>query len=160
MTQAGPQLRDIHLPADPSWWPPAPGWWILFATVLGLLVWLAVHLQRRASRRRWQRSVLNELERIATSRTAREDSSRLLAELSQLLRRASRLVDASAPALRGEAWLQFLDSSFEGEEFSSGSGRVLLEGPYRRRTDVDADALIDLVRRWLRHTVERQVGHV
>ncbi|MBP6325901.1 MAG: DUF4381 domain-containing protein, partial [Dokdonella sp.] len=27
MNADGPQLRDIHLPPDPSWWPPAPGWW-------------------------------------------------------------------------------------------------------------------------------------
>jgi hypothetical protein len=160
MSQSGPQLRDIHMPADPSWWPPAPGWWILFAIVLGALVWLTVRLRRRASRRRWQRSILDELTRISTSESARADSSRLLAELSQLLRRASRLVDANAPSLRGEAWLKFLDTSFEGEEFTKGSGRILLEGPYQRETNVDADALIDLVRRWLRHAVEQRVENV
>jgi hypothetical protein len=160
MSQPGPQLRDIHMPADPSWWPPAPGWWILCAIALGALVWMIVRLRRHASRRRWQRSILDELERISASEIVRRDSSRLLAELSQLLRRASRLVDASAPSLRGEAWLQFLDSSFEGDEFARGSGRILLEGPYQRKTSVDADALIDLVRRWLRHTVEQRVDHV
>jgi hypothetical protein len=160
MSQPGPQLRDIHMPADPSWWPPAPGWWIVFAIVLGLLTWLVIRLKRRASRRRWQRGILEELTRISESQLARADSSRLLAELSQLLRRASRLVDPGAPSLRGEAWLKFLDSSIGGEEFVKGSGRILLEGPYQRETSVDAEALIDLVRRWLRHAVEQQVDHV
>jgi hypothetical protein len=160
MSQPGPQLRDIHMPADPSWWPPAPGWWIVFAIALGLLAWLVIRLKRRASRRRWQRSILDELTRISASEVARADSSRLLAELSQLLRRASRLVDAGAPSLRGEAWLKFLDSSIGGEEFAKGAGRILLEGPYQRETRVDADVLIDLVRRWLSHAVEQQVDHV
>jgi hypothetical protein len=160
MSQAGPQLLDIHMPADPSWWPPAPGWWILSVFVLGLLIWMTARLRRRASRRRWQRSVLDELDRITAGEVARTDSSRLLAELSLLLRRASRLVDAGAPSLRGEAWLQFLDASLGGEEFVKGSGRILLDGPYRRETDVDADALIGLVRRWLKHVVEQRVENV
>ncbi len=44
------QLRDIHLPADPEWWPPAPGWWIL-ALIAGVVlvygVWRLIA--------RWQR---------------------------------------------------------------------------------------------------------
>jgi len=26
-------LRGLHLPQDPAWWPPAPGWWIALALV-------------------------------------------------------------------------------------------------------------------------------
>jgi hypothetical protein len=32
------QLRDIHLPPDPSWWPPAPGWWMLAALAAVMLL--------------------------------------------------------------------------------------------------------------------------
>ena len=41
------QLRDIHLPADPGWWPPAPGWWLLAAVLVALLAWAVVFGWRR-----------------------------------------------------------------------------------------------------------------
>ncbi|MDD9890866.1 MAG: DUF4381 domain-containing protein, partial [Gammaproteobacteria bacterium] len=28
------QLADIHLPGEISYWPPAPGWWVLAALLL------------------------------------------------------------------------------------------------------------------------------
>ncbi|HET9483332.1 MAG TPA: DUF4381 domain-containing protein, partial [Xanthomonadales bacterium] len=49
-----PQLRDIHLPAEPSWWPPAPGWWLLAILVIAALVFLVrfAWRKRRELRRR------------------------------------------------------------------------------------------------------------
>mgnify|MGYP001548978984 CR=1 FL=1 len=40
-------LKDIHEPAPPGLWPPAPGWWLLAAIVLGALVALLVEWLRR-----------------------------------------------------------------------------------------------------------------
>ena len=34
------QLRDIHLPTVPGWWPPAIGWWLLAIVVAGALAWM------------------------------------------------------------------------------------------------------------------------
>ncbi|MEC8346800.1 MAG: DUF4381 domain-containing protein, partial [Pseudomonadota bacterium] len=33
-------LKDIYLPVEPHWWPPAPGWWIAAVLVLIGLWWL------------------------------------------------------------------------------------------------------------------------
>ncbi len=160
MNQPGPELRDIHLPADPSWWPPAPGWWILAAIVSGVAIWAAVALRKRVSKRRWQKQVLDELERIAADPASRNHAPHLIGELSQLLRRASRLVDVKAPGFRGNAWLNFLDSILGGDEFSQGPGRVLLDGAYRREASMDVEPLVDLVRRWLKRVVETRMTHV
>ena len=84
----------------------------------------------------------------------------VIGELSQLLRRASRLVDVNAASLRGNAWLAFLDSILGGDEFSRGPGRVLLDGLYQREAHIESEPLVELVRRWLKRVVEIQVPHV
>ena len=160
MNPSGPELRDIHVPADPSWWPPAPGWWLLAAIVIALLAWAILRLRRSMRRRQWRQRVIAELDRIATDASLREDPPRLLGELSQLLRRSARLLDVAAPSLRGTDWLAFLDQQIGGDEFSRGSGRVLLDGPYQRQASVDADALLALVRRWLMRVLDDRRRHV
>ena len=160
MNPSGPELRDIHLPADPSWWPPAPGWWILFVLAIVLLVWAALGWRRRLRERRWRQRILAGLESIASRQKTQPDPVRLAGEISHLLRRASRLIDPAASALRGEKWLEFLDATLATTEFTQGAGRVILEGPYQRQTTMDADALIDLTRRWLSCVVNWQKRHV
>lgn len=105
---AGPDLRDIHLPAEPSWWPPAPGWWLLAALALGVIV-LAIGWWRRHRRVRGrQQRILDELERLV--RRHREDGNPLglLRDMHQLLRRVARQHDPHATQQRGEAWRRTL----------------------------------------------------
>lgn len=163
-------LRDIHLPPTPSWWPPAPGWWIVAALTLAVLALALRWLLRELAERRWRRRIQAELERIADSHAAQPDSARLASAVSQLLRRASRLIDPSAVALRGDEWLSFLDRQLPQSErdaapFGSGAGRVLADSQYRRASDpalhtMNAPALLDLARRWLAHALPRRQRRV
>ncbi len=129
-------LRDVHLPAPPSWWPPAPGWWwlaggvVLAAAVLATLLaaWLAWQAWRRMRRRRWLRWF--------DEATAAGDPPRRIAQMSMLLRRAARRCSPGAELLQGEAWLGFLDGR-AGTAFSAGPGRVLLEGGFQPRLPED-----------------------
>ncbi|HVT32450.1 MAG TPA: DUF4381 domain-containing protein [Rhodanobacteraceae bacterium] len=176
---AGPDLRDIHLPPAPSWWPPAPGWWLLALVVIALVAYAIAMLVRALRERRWRRRVAAELERIAASHAAEPDPVRLAADVSQLLRRASLLIEPEAAALNGEAWLAFLDRRFEeprkareqhsdpgaghaAPRFRTATGRALIDAPYRRAGDpaanVDAHALLALARMWLRRALPRRSG--
>jgi len=160
MNDSGPVLRDIHLPVDPSWWPPAPGWWLLAVLGVLALVFAARAGLRHRRERRWCQRVLAEVERIAAGHTAQPDTARLAADLSQLLRRASLLLDPHAAGLHGEAWLGFLDARLGNDDFSRGVGRALLDAPWRRTPAFDTDALIALTRAWLARALAADHRHV
>ena len=178
----GPDLRDIHLPPAPSWWPPAPGWWLLAILAVALVAFAIVLIVRALRERGWRRRVAAELERIAASHAAEPDPIRLATDVTQLLRRASLLIEPTAAALGGEEWLAFLDRQLEvprkarkdnssgaddvkiAAGFRTATGRALIEAPYRRAGDpaanVDAGALIGLARTWLRRALPRRSRRV
>lgn len=146
------QLRDIHLPAPVSWWPPAPGWWGVLALLL-LLGALAYVFYSRRRRNRWRRSALSELEGLRDAAP-----EQMLRGLSVLLRRVaiSRFPRRDVAALTGEAWLVFLDRILgDGTEFQSGVGRVLISGPYADDARVDGAYLLALCERWIKRLPAR-----
>lgn len=130
-------LRDIHLPAPPPLWPPAPGWWALAALVL-MLLWLLWRWLRAWRRRR-------RFGRQFDLALSIPDPQQRLVAISSLLRRAARRRDRAAAQLRGEDWLSWLDRQLgpkAGAPFVSGAGRVLVDGLYAPQ--VDAHAVVAL----------------
>ncbi len=100
----GPKLRDIHLPAEPSWWPPAPGWWLLLA--LGIVVLGSVAWWWRRSRRaiRARQRVLAEVGQLRARHRRDADAVRLAGDLHQLLRRVAREHDPLVARQQGAQW--------------------------------------------------------
>lgn len=151
-------LRDIHLPGAPSLWPPAPGWWGLAVLLLALIAWGVPALLRRR-RLRQQRERLFAALAALHSGLASDRSPAQLARIGQLLRRLAlmRYPRADVASLSGGAWLRFLDDSGGEGGFSDGPGRVLADGPYRRRLppDLDIDGLTALVRNWVEKNAQR-----
>lgn len=122
-------LRDIHQPPAPPWWPPAPGWWWVAAALL-LVAVVVFYLDRR---RRQRREAIAAMFDQAID--AAPTPSAQVAAMSELLRRAARRRDAQADRLQGDEWLGFLDAGYRHPLFAHGSGRLLLDGGYRREVD-------------------------
>lgn len=118
-------LRDVHSGIAPSWWPPAPGWYMVAAVFILIVAGTAWWRWRR----RRHHTALLQLFDAALDRA--ETPSQQVAAMSELLRRAARRLNPGADRLEGDAWLQFLDDSETGEPFSSGAGKLLLEGGFR-----------------------------
>lgn len=135
-------LRDVHLPGAPSWWPLAPGWWLLIAAIAIVSAVIYLWRRRRARRRREIAQVFDNALAQAITPAAQ------VAAMSELLRRAARRRDRDADRLQGEQWLEFLDRGSKTRDFAEGSGRLLLDGGYRRAVDPNqAAALRDVARR-------------
>lgn len=148
----GPQLRDIHLPADPLWWPPAPGWWLLLllaALVLAALLWWRWRLRNPPL----SRLSMRELARIRQDYQAgRVDRRTAVDTLSRLLRRV--LIGyrgrAAAASSTGDGWLQQLEELAPRQAFDAEQLQWLARARYRPNADCDVDALLEACEGWMR----------
>lgn len=142
-------LRDIHLPDPVPVWPPAPGWWLLAASLVMLLI-AAAWLWKRYRRGAYRRVALKELQELRQALTQGRSRTAVLGEVSVLLRRAAitRYGRAQVAALHGAAWLEFLDRTGRAARFNT-HGQALLDAPYRRTTDAPIEPLLSLAQQWL-----------
>lgn len=148
-------LRDIHLPHPVSWWPPAPGWWVLL--FLGLLIVFSVWLFRLIQRRRSVRvAAFKELQMISHVFSQKGDAHQLVTSLSILLRRIclSYFPRTDVAGLTGEKWLEFLDHCLDWgnvqARFSQGAGRALIVAPYQPQATLHGEQLLNLCQYWIK----------
>jgi hypothetical protein len=146
-------LRDIHLPGEIPFWPPAPGWWILTALIIAAIaggIWLYRH--QRMLKLSATRMAHEQLQVIVARYQSEQDPQELLQQLSVLLRRLSISLfpRTEVASLTGQAWLEFLDRQTAQPNFSSGSGRLLSEAPYRRTVDAaEAEQVLQYCQQWI-----------
>lgn len=143
-------LRDIQLPPEPSWWPPAIGWWLLALLLIAGLVVFAVRWHHyRAERVR--RLALAELD--ALGERCASTPQRLPAELSTWLRRVALSVGArrELAGLTGQAWLAALERLSPQSRLTREFRRLLVEGPYAGKapaSEEELEALLAACREW------------
>ena len=125
-------LRGIHLPGAIGAWPPAPGWWMVLAVAVGLVI-LAVVLVR-ARRASLAHHALCELDALGESEA---DLQSLSMAVSSLLRRVAlqRFGRSRVAALHGKTWQEFLTetspvSKRRRVSFDEDMGRLLALAPY------------------------------
>ena len=147
------QLRDIHLPDPVSWWPPAPGWWLLALVALAFIAAATHFILRYIRRNRYRKEALQELQKLNENRGGLSTRD-AVEQLAMLLRRvAIQTCGREAVAsLVGQAWLRFLDNKGGTNQFTAGPGKVLGEGQYQQTVEADLDRLHQVVEKWIRRS--------
>lgn len=138
------QLRDVHLPPDPSWWPPAFGWWLLAGLLLVLLAWAITRLVQAYRRRAPTRAATAALaELYKRHQTGQINAGQYLHQGNELLKRL--LVRAyqkpTYARLSGNAWLTALDDLAGNTQFSSGDAQILGNARFSTDPDINVDQL-------------------
>jgi len=143
-------LKDIHLPPPVSWWPPAPGWWLLAFLFLAGFVAAGYFLWRFYHSRAYRRAALRELQILRQAMGT--DERKRLEQLAALVRRVAieGCGREQVVGLSGRPWLGFLDRTGATTEFSRGPGRALGEDLYRPGAAADLEKLMPLVETWIR----------
>lgn len=153
------QLRDVRLPAEPGWWPPAIGWWLLAGLLVAVIVAVALWW-RRWRAEGWRRAALQEHHRLQTA----EVSADTVRSLSVLMRRVALHVEPRrhVASATDQQWLDTLDRIGNTREYREGVGGLLIVWPYRNLTTLPADevaSLFALTRRTIKNAVVTGVGH-
>jgi len=109
------QMQDVVLPSPISWWPLAPGWWVLLGGMLIVSLLLLIALHRQWRRNAYRRAGLRELE-------AAPD----IISVTNLLKRIALAVypRETVASLTGERWIAWLEQT--GAESVSANVRPLL----------------------------------
>ncbi|MEQ9544924.1 MAG: DUF4381 domain-containing protein [Marinobacter sp.] len=143
------QLRDIHLPQTGGFWPPAPGWWILFALILALLVAIAVFIHRKQRKNRWltiARRELNQLAQHASPKPA------WFAQLNTLLKQCARerYPEERPEAMSGSRWADFLLKTSPGDQLASRSiVEAMVNSSWQPEASASPKQVLKFARSWL-----------
>ncbi len=151
-------LKDIHLPSDSLWWPPAPGWWILL--ILLILIGLLLPKVLAWLQRKPIKTVsLREFIRIRQTRIDEHlDDRQVIKAISVLLRRTvmsygARETDAS---LCGDEWVARLNQISAKTCFSSEQFDLLISGQYQPKLQVDIEGLLSSCENWINSLPKRR----
>ncbi len=144
-------LQELALPTPVSYMPQTIGWYILLAVLLVAMALLIRRwLQHRAANR-YRRDALGRLDEIVSH--ANEPAA--VAALPALVKRTalSFAPREDVAQLSGDAWLAYLDSTYGGNGFTTGPGKLLPALSYGSRAALppnQVEELFTLIREWIR----------
>ena len=143
LAEALAELRDIHLPQAEGWWPPAPGWWILFIIFLASLFLVSLKgipfARSRWRYRRIKRQVLQQMSTIQDQIPDTQDHKLGTHIIEPLFNLVKRFFLMHSPenrhligGLHGHSWLDFLalHGRFDLSKLDADSREMLLSLPY------------------------------
>jgi len=151
------QLADIHLPAEVSYWPPAPGWWVLALLLLGSGFYLIHRIMQLRNLRLVCKHALAELDTCYQRFTGAEDDDlgtlrlRYVNEFNSVIRRVAlvHFPQANVASLGGDAWVDFIRQKGDSSGLNDEIAAALSFGRFQTQCDVDVDAMNSLGQTWI-----------
>ena len=122
------QLKTLHLPPEPSWWPPAIGWWLLILLTIILITWIVFKVVRHYQTTRPIRHGKLLIDKLYKEYQEGHISEERFAHASnQIIKRVlvPGLGRQEYAKLSGDEWLKALDQISGTNRFTQGEGAIL-----------------------------------
>ncbi|MCL1073286.1 DUF4381 domain-containing protein [Shewanella dokdonensis] len=141
-------MKDIRLPPEIGFWPPAPAILALFILALLSLIALSVWLYLRHQQKRRQQAPAKAALQLLSQLDS--EDPQLMLQLSALLKRCAISYGGreQVASLTGECWYQYLDQALPVKQ--QGKFQRLLQQRYQMRPSAeDGEELKTLCQQWL-----------
>jgi len=150
MVEALKKLHDIHLPAPISFWPPAPGYFIMASLFLLLSIVFFIYFYTQKTRV-IKRTALEQLSEISKAHEAGTTGQQTAAQISTLLKQVALLYYSreTVASLQGEAWVNFLTKSSKKLNFKSVQ-HTLVDLPFHPDANESLTLLLSLTKQWIK----------
>ena len=152
------RLHDIVVPPPISWWPLAPGWYVLLGMLLLSAAWLGLRLYRHYTANHYRRQALAELQRLQPLSRQFGGLSVAMGQVMELLKRTAFVTypREQIASLNGVDWWKFRDQSIGSTVFVQSVGPTLERLTYGNPFETDApraevDAAFHAVGTWIKN---------
>jgi hypothetical protein len=162
------QLADIHLPEPVSFWPPAPGWWILALLLLIMTAWVISKGFIISNRRKIKAHALVELDRCYSNYAAdlgNESASaanRLklsyVNETNSVLKRVAlvHFPGAAVAGLGGPEWVSFIRENGQSALLTTEIAEALSHGRFQTKLEINVDEMNNFAAQWIASLYDAQ----
>jgi hypothetical protein len=144
-------LQPLREPEAITWWPLAPGWWLLGFLILAAIAITAHILYSRYQARRYRRLGCAQLKQLHADYRENDDTRGFLSAANALLKSvALQAYPANqVAASHGSEWADFLNNSVSGKMLFDASFTAAI---YQENvTGFDADAFHGAAEHWIKH---------
>ncbi len=137
-------LRDIVELSPVSWWPPAPGWWILLALATALVCFAVWRFWRDWRRNAYRRAAIAEL-----------SSATSPAQIAAILKRTALVAypRIDVASMTGTQWCDWLAKS-SGAPVSSRASQQLISGVFQKEEVASLHELSEFATAWIHHHLD------
>jgi hypothetical protein len=141
-------LPELVNPATiSSWWPLAPGWWLMLFALLATLIAVAAVLRLRHRRNRYRRAALNELDQLQQQSLSLEQFCQQ--SMALLKRTAIAAYGANVAGLSGREWLLFMQCNSDFDPQDKATVEQLISQQYQPVVTLDQGAITRACRHFI-----------
>ena len=151
------RLADIHLPMAVSYWPPAPGWWLLALLLLVAGFLLTRRYIRYITQQRICQHALAELDRCYQEFAGSQDADpgeytlRYVNAFNSVMRRVAlvHFPQSKVASLGGSDWVDFIREKGDSSQLNEDLATALSYGRFQAKVEVDVNAMNSLGQAWI-----------